>query len=129
MQIYKCTFCECQQAEPDRFYDVSISCRECGHLCKPEVHPDTLSLRALEVEHDLAKKLIAFTIKECSEPEALNDPATNSIGQLATSIRDLRADFEEKLAAKDEELAHMENKLRALLPHSNVFLFGESPQE
>jgi len=84
-----------------------------------------------DLTHTLAKRdtLIAFTIKECSEPEALDDLTTNCIGQLATSIRDLRADFEEKLAAKDEELAYMEDKLRALLPHSNVFLFGKAPQE
>lgn len=64
------------------------------------------NLAAVTAQRDDLKAEADYVLRECKEPEALNDQTLN-LCNVPTGIRDLRADFEDAKAQRDELLATM----------------------
>lgn len=65
-------------------------------------------LSAVAAQRDELKEQSEYVLRECKEPEALNDESLN-ICNIATGIRDLRAELEEVTAQRDELLAALKS--------------------
>lgn len=69
-----------------------------------ELYKAQAQLATITAQRDELKDQSEYVLRECKEPEALNDESLN-ICNIATGIRDLRAELEEVIAQRDELLA------------------------